>query len=88
MAVNQQTSERLDFVIKAQTGSKIQFQQDSNMPAEATAKLRQDYLRYCRERVFYLPFSGPEQAPWDDDTAGRLADAIFRPMNQPPSSRS
>ena len=63
---------KLDKIILDQGGVGIEFQQDSNMTAEAKAGLRIEYLRYFKDQVFYLPFDTPEAGVWDEELCRNL----------------
>lgn len=66
---DQMDSKTLDDLIKNQVGPAITFAEDSNMPEDRRVPLRVNYLKYFRDKVFYLPFNSPDEALWSDEAA-------------------
>lgn len=56
---------QLDKLIKEQTGIDIALYQDSNKP-EQKIKLQREFLKFYKNRVFYLPTETPEKFIWDN----------------------
>ena len=57
---------QLMSLIERQTGSPIEFAKNSNMTDDEKSDIYVAYLDYYRRNVYYLPFSTPEEAIWDD----------------------
>ncbi|MGZ8910680.1 MAG: ATP-dependent nuclease [Methylococcaceae bacterium] len=58
-------NENLSELIKNQVGQDVKFNQDSNDP-DQKVKLQRNFLKFYRERVFYLPSKTPEKLIWDN----------------------
>ena len=67
----------LDDIIFKQTGVKIKFPEDSNMPEEKLIEMRKDYLCYYEKNVLYLPYETPESVVWDDKAAEELLKIVL-----------
>jgi predicted ATPase len=61
-------NENLSELIKKQVQQDIQFNHDSNNP-EQKIKLQRQFLRYYKDKVFYLPSKTPEKFIWDNVSA-------------------
>ena len=61
-------NKNLSELIKKQVQQDIQFNHDSNN-LEQKIKLQREFLRYYKDKVFYLPSKTPEQFIWDNVSA-------------------
>lgn len=69
LPVDNISPKKLDEIIKLQTGVRVDFDQNSKMSEASKAEVRVEYLKYYRDKVFYLPFNSPDQAIWSEDAA-------------------
>jgi len=74
IAIGDRNPSFLTRLIEKQAGSKVEFAMDSNMNDEAKSDLFVAYLDYYRKKVFYLPFTSPEEVIWDDAACRQLLD--------------
>lgn len=58
-------SENLSNYIKDQVGQEIKFNQDSNNTKQKE-ELQRQFLKFYKDRVFYLPSETPEKFIWDN----------------------
>ena len=71
------TLEKLDALIKKQTGIEVKFHEDSRMSDEKKIKFRIDYLNYYKDHVYYTPFHTPEQAIWNERACRSLIEVAI-----------
>lgn len=76
----EQTNERFQQEILAQTGIDIQFYPDGNQDQGARIDqekvLRGNYLKFYLRNVFYLPLTIPEEVIWNQELAETLLTAM------------
>jgi predicted ATPase len=78
MPLNKQdTSTKLNDLIKSQTGCEIKFHldggsQSKDLKERQTLSLAKKYLNFYKENVFYLPLMIPEDIIWDENFAKEL----------------
>lgn len=80
VAMTEHTNERFKLEITNQTGCNVEFRPDGNSASggntEQEKLLREKYLKYYLNHVFYLPLMIPEDIVWSDDLARKQLASI------------
>lgn len=80
VAMAEHTNERFRQEITNQTGCDVEFRPDGNSASggntEQEKLLREKYLKYYLNHVFYLPLMIPEDIIWSDDLARKQLASI------------